>query len=155
MIVGIPKETVQGERRVALVPDLVGKLTGARLDVIVEPGAGEAAGFADASYVEKGARLEADVLSKADVVLKVQPPTAAEIGRMKAEATLIGLLSPYGNAVTLEAPGRTQGHRLLDGAAAQNHAGPAHGRAQRDEHGLGLQGRAPRRRPLPKFFPSS
>jgi len=103
MIVGIPKETAAGERRVALVPDLVAKLTGSGLEVWVEPGAGEAAGFLDAAYTEKGARLEADVLSKADVVLKVQPPTAAEIGRLKADATLIGLLSPYGNAATLEA----------------------------------------------------
>jgi NAD(P) transhydrogenase subunit alpha len=103
MIVGIPKETVAGERRVALVPDLVARLTAVGLDVLVQPGAGEAAGFPDASYSEKGARLEADVLSKADVVLKVQPPTAAEIGRLKPDATLIGLLSPYGNAETLNA----------------------------------------------------
>ena len=103
MIVGIPKETAAGERRVALVPELVGKLTGAGLEVLVEPGAGEAAGFLDAAYVEKGARLDGDVLARADVVLKVQPPSAAEIGRMKPDATLIGLLSPYGNATTLNA----------------------------------------------------
>jgi NAD(P) transhydrogenase subunit alpha len=103
MIVGIPRETAAGERRVALVPDLVAKLTGAGLEVLVEPGAGGAAGFPDAAYMEKGARLEADVLSKADVVLKVQPPAAAEIGRMKPDAILIGLLSPYGNTGTLHA----------------------------------------------------
>ena len=103
MIVGIPRETAAGERRVALVPDLVAKLTGAGLEVLVEPGAGEAAGFRDAAYAEKGARLEAGVLSKADVVLKVQPPAAAEIGQMKPDAILIGLLSPYGNAETLHA----------------------------------------------------
>ena len=101
MIVGIPKETAAGERRVALVPDLVAKLTGARLEVVVEPGAGEAAGFPDASYVEKGARLEPDALSRADVVLKVQPPTDAEIARLQEGATLIGLLQPYGNADTM------------------------------------------------------
>jgi NAD(P) transhydrogenase subunit alpha len=103
MIVGIPKETAAGERRVALVPDLVAKLTGARLEVLVEPGAGEAAGFLDASYVEKGARLGADALAQADVVLKVQPPTAAEIARLKEGATLVGLLQPYGNAAGMKA----------------------------------------------------
>jgi NAD(P) transhydrogenase subunit alpha len=103
MIVGIPKETAAGERRVALVPDLVAKLTGAGLDVVVEPGAGEAAGFPDASYVEKGARLGPDALAQADIVLKVQPPTAAEIGRLKPDATVIGLLQPYGNAAGFQA----------------------------------------------------
>ena len=50
MIVSIPKETVPGERRVALVPDLVPRLTKAGLDVVVQPGAGESAGFLDAAY---------------------------------------------------------------------------------------------------------
>jgi NAD(P) transhydrogenase subunit alpha len=103
MIIGIPKETAAGERRVALVPDLVAKLTGAGLDVVVEPGAGEAAGFPDASYAEKGARLGADALARADVVIKVQPPTADEIARLKEGATFVGLLQPYGNAAGLKA----------------------------------------------------
>jgi NAD(P) transhydrogenase subunit alpha len=81
----------------------VAKLTGAGLDVVVEPGAGEAAGFPDASYVEKGARLGPDALAQADIVLKVQPPTAAEIGRLKPDATVIGLLQPYGNAAGFQA----------------------------------------------------
>jgi NAD(P) transhydrogenase subunit alpha len=103
MIVAIPRETAAGERRVALVPDLVAKLTGAGLDVVLEPGAGQAAGFLDASYVEKGARLAADALSQADIVLKVQPPTDAEIARLKEGATLVGLLQPYGSAETMKA----------------------------------------------------
>ena len=74
MIVGVPKEVVAGERRVALVPDLVPKLAKAGLEVVVEPGAGEAAGFLDSAYAEQGARLEAGALDRADVVLKVQPP---------------------------------------------------------------------------------
>ena len=73
MIVGVAKETVPGERRVALVPELVAKLTKAGLEVRVQPGAGLAAGFADAAYQEQGARLEAD-LSAADILPKVQPP---------------------------------------------------------------------------------
>jgi NAD(P) transhydrogenase subunit alpha len=103
MIVGIPRETAAGERRVALVPDLVARLTGAGLEVAVEPGAGMQAGFPDEAYTEKGARLDPDALARADVVLKVQPPTAGEIARLKEGATLVGLLQPYGNAAILEA----------------------------------------------------
>src|SRR3989454_7656960 len=95
MIVSIPKESALGERRVALVPELVPKLTKAGLEVIVQSGAGAAARFLDPPYIDAGARVEPDVFEKADVLLKVQPPTAAEIDRMKASATLIGFLQPY------------------------------------------------------------
>ena len=97
MIVGVPKEVVAGEQRVALVPDLVPKLAKAGLEVVVEPGAGEAAGFLDSAYAEKGARLEAGVLERAEVLLKVQPPAAAEAGKIQSGATLIGFLQPYSN----------------------------------------------------------
>ncbi|HZX61058.1 MAG TPA: NAD(P)(+) transhydrogenase (Re/Si-specific) subunit alpha, partial [Candidatus Methylomirabilis sp.] len=76
MIVGVPTETLPGERRVALVPELVPKLTKAGLQVLVQPGAGAAAGFSDRSYLERGARLEPEIFQRADILLKVQPPTA-------------------------------------------------------------------------------
>jgi NAD(P) transhydrogenase subunit alpha len=98
MIVGVPKETTPGERRVALVPDLIPKLTTAGAEVLVQAGAGAAAGFLDAAYRDKGARVEDNVLDKADVLLKVQPPTAAEAEQIKDGATLIGFLQPYANA---------------------------------------------------------
>jgi NAD(P) transhydrogenase subunit alpha len=97
MILGIPKETVPGERRVALVPDLVPKLVAAGLQVAVQADAGREAGYLDESYREKGAGVEPDVLGAADVLLKVQPPTADEVGRIKEGATLIGFLQPYVN----------------------------------------------------------
>src|SRR5229473_6859643 len=103
MIVSIPKETVPGERRVALVPDLVPRLTKAGLEVVVQPGAGESAGFFDAAYTGKGARLEAEVFGNADILLKVQPPTIAEIGRMKEDSILIGFLQPYTNGTAIKA----------------------------------------------------
>jgi NAD(P) transhydrogenase subunit alpha len=103
MIVGVPNETAPGERRVALVPDLVPRLTGAGLEVVLEPGAGAAAGFPDSSYQEKGARLEPDAIGKADILLKVQPPTADEIARLGEGSTLIGLLLPYTNAAGIKA----------------------------------------------------
>jgi NAD(P) transhydrogenase subunit alpha len=103
MIVCVPKEMVTGERRVALVPELVPKLTAANLEVVVQSGAGAAAGFLDSDFREKGARLEPDdVLAMADVLLKVQPPTAEEIGRLKPGSTLIGLLQPYTGAEAIQ-----------------------------------------------------
>jgi NAD(P) transhydrogenase subunit alpha len=93
--IGVPKETVPGERRVALVPELVPKLTGLGLTVAIQTGAGLDAGFPDRSYVEKGAQIEPDVFAHADVVLKVRRPSAAEIANLRPDSTLIGLLEPY------------------------------------------------------------
>jgi NAD(P) transhydrogenase subunit alpha len=97
MVLGVPKEVVAGERRVALVPDLVPKLAKAGLEVVLESGAGAGAGFPDSAYAEQGARVEAAALESADVVLKVQPPSPAEAGRLKPGALLIGFLQPYSN----------------------------------------------------------
>jgi NAD(P) transhydrogenase subunit alpha len=103
MIVSVPKETAPGERRVALVPDLVPKLVKAGLEVVVQSGAGTSAGFLDPTYREQGAHLEAEVLAQANILLKVQPPTAAEAGTIKEGATLIGFLQPYTNAAGIQA----------------------------------------------------
>ncbi len=103
MIVLVPKERVPGERRVALVPDLVPKLVKSGLEVAVEPGAGAAAGFPDSAYTEKGARIAADSWGQADVLLKVQPPTVEEAGQVKEGATLISFLQPYSNAAGIKA----------------------------------------------------
>src|SRR5438067_2034754 len=81
-----------------VVLELVPKLVQAGLEVVVQHGAGAAAGFADAAYQEKGARLEPEVLGQADVLLKVQPPTVAEVGQLKEGAVAVGLLAPYSNA---------------------------------------------------------
>src|ERR1700676_1366387 len=94
MIVSAPIEIAANERRVALVPDLVAKLARAGLQVVVQTGAGDAAGFPDSAYSGQGARLEPEVLGAADVVLKVQPPSIEEVGRLKEGATLIGMLQP-------------------------------------------------------------
>jgi H+-translocating NAD(P) transhydrogenase subunit alpha len=102
MIVGIPIEIALGEQRVALVPELVPTLTKAGLSVLVEPGAGMAAGFLDAVYVEQGAALEPDLFAQADVLLKVQAPGVDEIDRLKEGSTLIGLLRPEANAAAIK-----------------------------------------------------
>ncbi len=103
MIVGVPKETAPNERRVALAPDLIPKLKRAGLEVVVQPDAGTAAGYPDAAYRDQGARLAEDALATADILLKVQPPTVEEAGRVKVGATLIGFLQPYGNAEGIRA----------------------------------------------------
>src|SRR6266700_7201172 len=103
MIVSVPKETLPGEQRVALVPELVPRLTKAGLEVVVQSGAGQSAGFFDAAYEGKGARLEAEVFDKANVLLKVQPPTIDEIGRMSEDLILISFLQPYTNATAIKA----------------------------------------------------
>ncbi|MGH7405395.1 MAG: Re/Si-specific NAD(P)(+) transhydrogenase subunit alpha, partial [Candidatus Methylomirabilales bacterium] len=69
----------------------------------VQPGAGAAAGFSDPSYLEKGARLDPEIFQRADILLKVQPPTADEIGRMKEGSTLIGFLQPYTSTAEIRA----------------------------------------------------
>ena len=97
MKIGVPKETAEGERRVALVPDVVKALTAKEIEVAVEPGAGEGASHPDSEYSEAGAKLEGDVWG-ADVVLKVNPPTAEEVDRLKQGQVLIGFLQPLTNA---------------------------------------------------------
>jgi NAD(P) transhydrogenase subunit alpha len=90
--IGVVRESGAEERRVALVPRAVASLVAKGLDVVVESGAGAEALMGDDLYLEAGATL-GDAWS-ADIVLKVAPPTEAEIGRLKVGATLIGFLAP-------------------------------------------------------------
>jgi NAD(P) transhydrogenase subunit alpha len=95
VIVGIPKETTPGERRVALTPDALKALSAIGIEVVVEAGAGIEGGFEDAAYVAAGGKLEAGaVLSRADVVVKVQPPSESEIEALRSGSVLIGFLKP-------------------------------------------------------------
>lgn len=92
MRIGVPTETASGERRVALVPEVVAKLVEAGHTVVVERGAGSAASFEDAAYEDAGAEF-GDPWA-ADVVAKVQKPSADETGRLRDGAVLIGFLQP-------------------------------------------------------------
>jgi len=96
MKVGVPKETLPGERRVALVPEVLPKLKAAGIDVLVERGAGAAASYTDAMYEEAGGTLVSgdEAWNLAECVVKVQKPTTAEVGRLRAGQALVGLLSP-------------------------------------------------------------
>jgi NAD(P) transhydrogenase subunit alpha len=93
--VGVPKESREGERRVALIPDAVRSLSGKEVEVAVESGAGEGAGHPDAEYSDAGASVgPGDAAWGADVVVKVALPTAEEIGRLSSGQVLIGHLAP-------------------------------------------------------------
>jgi NAD(P) transhydrogenase subunit alpha len=102
MKIGVPKETADGERRVALVPDVVKSLKrNEKLDVVVERGAGGAAGHPDSQYEEAGARLAGpEDAWGADVVLRVGAPSVEEIGRLRSGQLLIGHLAPWTSAET-------------------------------------------------------
>ena len=93
MRIGVPRETAAGERRVALVPEVVAKLAPAGFEVLVQRGAGEAASFPDAAYEEAGARL-VDDWADAEAVVKVQKPSEEEAGRLRESQVLIGFLQP-------------------------------------------------------------
>jgi proton-translocating NAD(P)+ transhydrogenase subunit alpha len=94
MRVGVPKERAAGERRVALVPELAGRLAANGFEVLVERGAGKAASFPDAAYEAAGARVVDDVYGEADAVAKVQKPSEEEVARLRKDQVLIGFLQP-------------------------------------------------------------
>jgi proton-translocating NAD(P)+ transhydrogenase subunit alpha len=93
MKIGVPRESREGERRVALVPETAGKLVAAGLKVEVERGAGAAASFTDQEYAEAGAQLVEDAWGT-DVVVKVRKPTEGEGARLPRGTVLIAFLEP-------------------------------------------------------------
>jgi NAD(P) transhydrogenase subunit alpha len=114
--IGVPKETAEGERRVALVPEAVRKLRGAagegdtpQNEVIVERGAGAGALIPDAQYEEAGAKLAdgPDEVYRAQVVVKVAPPSSGEIGRLQTGTVLVGFLQPLSNGEGIRAIAET------------------------------------------------
>ncbi|MEX1232848.1 MAG: Re/Si-specific NAD(P)(+) transhydrogenase subunit alpha [Planctomycetaceae bacterium] len=103
MIVGVPQETFPGEDRVAIVPATIPALAKVKLDVAIESGAGTAAGYSDAAYADKGARIVADraeLFRVADIILQVrgfganQDAGRADLDRMHAGQLLVAFLDP-------------------------------------------------------------
>jgi NAD(P) transhydrogenase subunit alpha len=116
MRIGVPKETVEGERRVALVPEVVGKLirgSGAEgasgIEVIVQRGAGAGALIPDQAFEDAGATLVDDAGSAfdAEVVVKVAAPDAEEISKLGSDSVLIAFLGPLTNGEGVAAIART------------------------------------------------
>jgi NAD(P) transhydrogenase subunit alpha len=111
MIVGVPRETFPGERRVALVPAAIPNLKKAGLEVVIEAGAGVEAGYPDADYVAKGAQIvaeRAEVFRTADVILQVlshgsnDRTSHADLALLRRGQLLIGFLRPLGSVQTVQ-----------------------------------------------------
>jgi len=96
MKVGVARESAAGERRVALVPEVLGKLTAAGLEILVEAGAGGGAAIPDQAYADAGATVVStdDLYAAADVILRVQKPSGAEAARLRSGQAVVGLLQP-------------------------------------------------------------
>lgn len=92
MKIAVAKETREGEARVAMVPELVGKLTGLGYDVVVEPGAGDGALYADDEYVAAGATIDGGALEAADLVVSVQALPRESVRRLQKGASTVSFL---------------------------------------------------------------
>jgi H+-translocating NAD(P) transhydrogenase subunit alpha len=111
MIVGVPKETYPGDRRVALVPTVIPNLKKSGMDVVIEAGAGIGAGYPDAEYVEKGARLvgsRAELFQTADIIVQFlvhganDKTGSADMQLMRKGQIVFGFLRPLGTVTTLQ-----------------------------------------------------
>ena len=115
MIVGVPKESYPGERRVALVPGVLASLAKAGLEVMVETGAGESAGYTDSEYLDKGAKLASrqEIFARADIIVQVlcygsnDKTGRSDLALLRSGQALVGFLRPLGTAETLQEIART------------------------------------------------
>jgi H+-translocating NAD(P) transhydrogenase subunit alpha len=100
LAVGVPRETRDGETRVALTPDVIRQLSRKPFEVIIERGAGKLAGFTDEAFQDSGAKLvdsAREVYDSAEIILKIQRPTDEEIALLREGQTLCALLQPLTN----------------------------------------------------------
>src|ERR1700736_3773395 len=105
MKIAVPKERAPGERRVALVPEIVAKFVKGGHSVTVEHGAGESAGYTDAAFLSAGATIAADdkaAYDGADVVVRVAKPADAELDGIARGTALVGFLAPLGDPRSVE-----------------------------------------------------
>ncbi|MFY8086420.1 MAG: NAD(P)(+) transhydrogenase (Re/Si-specific) subunit alpha, partial [Rubrivivax sp.] len=103
--IGVPQETAPGEKRVATVPDVVAKLIKLGFAVSVQSGAGDAANFADDTYVAAGASIvptAAELWAQSDIVFKVRAPSPEEVALMREGGVLIGFVWPAQNPALME-----------------------------------------------------
>lgn len=106
MLVGIIKETLEGERRIAAVPETISKMVKSGMEVLVETGAGNESFISDAEFEASGAKIGPDaasVLSRSDLILKVNKPTVDEINNIKEGAVLISFLQPFASPDVIKA----------------------------------------------------
>jgi NAD(P) transhydrogenase subunit alpha len=153
MKVGVPRETAAGERRVALVPDSVRRLTDASVSVLVEKGAGDEAGFVDSAYEEAGAQIVPEVFAEADVVCKVQAPSEDEVRKLRDGQVLIAFLQPLVNVeLTKALAGRRATAFSMDSIPRITRAQPMDALSSQSTVS-GYKGALLAAVHLPKFFP--
>ena len=97
MIIGIPKESLSGETRVAILPTEIKKLSSDLLKFKIESGAGNGSFIADEIYAESGAEIVSDVYSDSDLIIRINPPTEEELSKLNNGTCLISLLAPFTN----------------------------------------------------------
>ena len=142
MRLAVPKETAENERRVALVPEVVRKLSARGIEVLVQAGAGGGALIPDAAYADAGATVSADAgaIWGADAVVTIAPPDPANIARMRAGALLIGFLQPLTSGADGARRARRARHGARDGGDPAHLARAVDGRAVLAEQRRGLRG---------------
>ncbi|MEL6316942.1 MAG: Re/Si-specific NAD(P)(+) transhydrogenase subunit alpha, partial [Pseudomonadota bacterium] len=116
MKIGVPRERLDGEKRVALTPETAGRIQKLGYDLMIESGAGDAASFSDQSYAEAGVAVveSADALwAGADVVMKVRPPEDDEIAMVKEGQTVISFFYPAANEERMQAIAARKPHAVL------------------------------------------
>lgn len=138
MKVGVAKETAPNERRVALVPEVIGKLQRSGLEVLVETGAGAGASFPDEQYTAAGAAVvpRDQLYSQADVIVRVQRPNVDEARLLRTGQALIGFLQPLSEpeladalaragvtAISLESVPRISRAQTMDALSSQANVG--------------------------------
>ena len=97
MIIGVPKESLSGETRVAILPEEIQRLRSDELAFRVEVGAGKGSFIADENYSDSGAELLPDVFPDSDLIVRINPPTEEEASRFKDGSCLVSLLNPFTN----------------------------------------------------------
>ena len=105
MKIGIPKETVSGETRIAVIPSMISTLTKMEHEVLVEKDAGAGASFSDQQFTDAGAKIAGsskDLYQSSDIILKVQPPDEKEAGLFKEGSTLVSFLAPLDNLLLVK-----------------------------------------------------
>ncbi|MEJ2021001.1 MAG: NAD(P)(+) transhydrogenase (Re/Si-specific) subunit alpha, partial [Maritimibacter sp.] len=115
MKIGVPKETISGENRVAMTPESAGYLQKLGYDCLIQSKAGEAAGFSDADYEAAGVtviKTAASLWKEADIIAKVRQPSEAELKRLVKGKTLISFFNPGGNEAGME-QAKAQGANVI------------------------------------------
>ena len=97
MIIGVPKESLSGETRVAILPEEIQRLSSDGLAFRVETGAGKGSFISDESYSDSGAELLPDVFPDSDLIVRINPPSEEEASRFKDGSCLVSLLNPFTN----------------------------------------------------------